>query len=349
MELTAQLGQEIIHRLTRYIDVPINLMDPHAKIVASTNPNRINQSHGGAQYVIEKLTPLRFSSEEAKRYVNTKPGVNLPIFHRGELAGVVGLTGEPNDVFQAAGMTQGSVEIALEQLYIQKQAFYQERQWNHWFHQLVSNEAFSVKELEKEALYTLQEDVKKTWQVLVFQTNSPYEHSDSVRQKIKKSGHPLFVLPYQGRFIIAAIPFQSTPLNLDFDGKVGVGEPGYTASGIRRSFFQALQAIEIDREQNSVVYSASLKMERLLSHIDSSTYDDVTYPYANRLRQLESFYDKTLRVFLKNNLKMNRTADDLHIHRNTLIYRLEQIHQKIGLDPRIFKDAVILQAILIRY
>lgn len=348
MELTAQLGQEIIHRLTRYIDVPINLMDPHAKIVASTNPDRINQPHGGAQYVIEKLTPLRFSSEEASRYINTKPGVNLPIFHRGELAGVVGLTGEPDEVFQAAGMTQGSVEIALEQLYIQKQAFYQERQWNYWFHRLTSNENVLVEELEKEALYTLQADVKKTWQVLVFQIKSPYEHSDSIRQKIKKRGAPLFVLPYKENFIVAAIPFEEKPLMLDFNGKVGVGEPGYSVTGIRKSFYQAMQAIEIDHEQSLIVYSASLKMERLLSHIESSTYEDVTLPYANRLHKLEESYSHTLRTFFKNNLKMNQTAADLHIHRNTLIYRLEQIHKKVGLDARNFKDAVILQAILIR-
>ncbi|RDY71596.1 hypothetical protein DXT76_06175 [Halobacillus trueperi] len=348
MELTDQLGQEIIRRLSRYIDVAINLMDATGKIVASTDTARIKQIHGGAQRVIETLEAQQITKEISNQYSNTKPGVNLPIFHRGELAGVVGLTGDPDQVFQAAGMTQGSVEITLEQLYIQKQSFYQERQWNHWFHQLISNR--ETEDLEKEARYSLRADLKKAWQVLVFQTPSPYDFAEKLRRQAEELNlSPLFILPFQENSVVMPLPFHENLPPIKTDGPAAIGEPGYSAKGIYTSFQQARETLAIAGKAREIIHSGSLKMERLLSNITKDTFTEITEPYANRLNRLETPYLKTLDAFFNNDLKMSRTADELHVHRNTLHYRLDQVHKKVGLDARNFKDAIILQAILINH
>ena len=51
----------------------------------------------------------------------------------------------------------------------------------------------------------------------------------------------------------------------------------------------------------------------------------------------------TVNIFFKNNLNIAETARQLHMHRNTLIYRLEQIQKKTGLDLRIFEDAIVFR------
>lgn len=48
----------------------------------------------------------------------------------------------------------------------------------------------------------------------------------------------------------------------------------------------------------------------------------------------------TIDRFLQNNLNIAETARQLHMHRNTLIYRLEQVEKKTGLDLRKFEDAM---------
>lgn len=45
-------------------------------------------------------------------------------------------------------------------------------------------------------------------------------------------------------------------------------------------------------------------------------------------------------VFFRNNLNIAETARQLHMHRNTFIYRLEQIEKNTGLDLRLFEDAM---------
>lgn len=48
----------------------------------------------------------------------------------------------------------------------------------------------------------------------------------------------------------------------------------------------------------------------------------------------------TIDRFLQNNLNIAETARQLHMHRNTLIYRLEQVERRTGLDLRKFEDAM---------
>lgn len=57
----------------------------------------------------------------------------------------------------------------------------------------------------------------------------------------------------------------------------------------------------------------------------------------------ESFDEETLGTinrFFQNNLNIAETSRQLHMHRNTLIYRLEQIEKHTGLDIRLFEDAM---------
>lgn len=56
--------------------------------------------------------------------------------------------------------------------------------------------------------------------------------------------------------------------------------------------------------------------------------------------QLDEETLTTINRFLQNNLNIAETSRQLHMHRNTLIYRLEQIEKRTGLDLRQFEDAM---------
>lgn len=48
----------------------------------------------------------------------------------------------------------------------------------------------------------------------------------------------------------------------------------------------------------------------------------------------------TVQQFLDNNLNVSETSRQLFVHRNTLVYRIEKLHQATGLDIRTFEDAM---------
>ena len=48
----------------------------------------------------------------------------------------------------------------------------------------------------------------------------------------------------------------------------------------------------------------------------------------------------TVQKFFDNNLNVSETSRQLYVHRNTLVYRIEKLHQATGLDIRKFDDAL---------
>ena len=54
----------------------------------------------------------------------------------------------------------------------------------------------------------------------------------------------------------------------------------------------------------------------------------------------------TINRFLQNNMNIAETARQLHMHRNTLIYRIEQVEKQTGLDIRKFEDAMTYKTAL---
>ena len=54
----------------------------------------------------------------------------------------------------------------------------------------------------------------------------------------------------------------------------------------------------------------------------------------------------TVNKFLENNLNVSETSRQLYIHRNTLVYRIEKLQKAIGLDMRVFEDALTFKIAL---
>ena len=49
-----------------------------------------------------------------------------------------------------------------------------------------------------------------------------------------------------------------------------------------------------------------------------------------------------LQTYFEANMSLLGTSQKLFLHKNTVQYKLNHIYQKCGLNPRVFKDAVLL-------
>ncbi|WP_164667934.1 sugar diacid recognition domain-containing protein [Virgibacillus doumboii] len=231
MEITSELGQEIIKRLAEYIDVDINIMDLNGKIVASTDKSRINELHCGAVEVLRMNEPLILKEEDVQRYPGTKPGANLPIMHQNKISGVVGVSGNPKDILRITGLIRASVEMVIEQIYIQRQAYYEERQWNNWLHQLLHPSGYSEEKLKEDAVYSLKINTDSQWRVIVLHGAGVQDSIDGIRREIVNSKiTALFTLPFAEDEIVITISSTLEAIKRlterlgDFNHSIGVGE-----------------------------------------------------------------------------------------------------------------------------
>lgn len=140
MQILQQYGTEIVNELGNAIHHDINIMDQHGEILASTNAERIGTLHQGASRLIhEGLTSLTIYQNDP--VAGVQRGINLPITVNGELFGVIGITGEPDEVSIFADiiklMTETSIEGILQKEELEKIGLSQKIFLENWlFHEL---------------------------------------------------------------------------------------------------------------------------------------------------------------------------------------------------------------------
>jgi len=57
----------------------------------------------------------------------------------------------------------------------------------------------------------------------------------------------------------------------------------------------------------------------------------------------------TAKILLQNDLNITMASKQGYMHRNTLIYRIEKIKRLIGLDIRVFRDAIVFENLVLFY
>lgn len=114
---------------------------------------------------------------------------------------------------------------------------------------------------------------------------------------------------------------------------------------VSRSYKEAGMAMEVGKvfyvDKNIFAYN-ELGIGRLIHQLPPSLCE-MFLSEVFEADERETFGEEeltTVFTFFDNNLNISETARQLHVHRNTLVYRLEKIEKKTGLDVRIFEDAL---------
>ncbi len=132
----------------------------------------------------------------------------------------------------------------------------------------------------------------------------------------------------------------------------GIGRIKDTCYLLRDSLMEAKNALLIGEKfhhSGSVHIYHEQILERLLISVPPQTrkaffLETVSNELSEKV--LNSDMRQTVQVFFENDLNMSNTARKLFMHRNTLAYKFDRIQQLTGLDPRSFRDAVILRILL---
>lgn len=114
---------------------------------------------------------------------------------------------------------------------------------------------------------------------------------------------------------------------------------------LKEAMEQAKIALNVGKSfygDRTILDYAKLGIGRLIYQLPK----DLSQTYMEEVllgKGLEQFDEETMTAvykFFQNNLNISETARQLYLHRNTLVYRLEKIQKKTGLDVRFFDDAM---------
>lgn len=117
--------------------------------------------------------------------------------------------------------------------------------------------------------------------------------------------------------------------------RCGVSNPFRHIRDLRGYCSQAMAALQ-QEEQTGLIFYRGIMLEQMLSHIPAEETRFLISPDIFRLEEAETRYSfslvETLQVYLECNCNLNRTAERLYLHKNTLLYRLNHIRSILRCD-----------------
>lgn len=110
----------------------------------------------------------------------------------------------------------------------------------------------------------------------------------------------------------------------------------------------SLKASEIKYKYKIFDYVISydkLLLYRIVSDLDNELKNSIlTKVFNSEFKNiLDNEFENTIEHFYKNNLNITETANSIHVHRNTLLYRIDKIQKYTGFDLRKFEDSYIFK------
>ncbi len=115
MKLTPYIAQSIVNRTMKLLTYNINIMNEQGIIIGSGNSRRLNIYHQGADKVLKENIPIAIRKENLDNYQGCQEGLNLPICFNEKPVGVVGITGDPEEIKIYGGLVQAMAELMLEE------------------------------------------------------------------------------------------------------------------------------------------------------------------------------------------------------------------------------------------
>lgn len=385
MIISKKQMQVIVEELENTIGKNINIMDENGCIIASTDEKRIGHYHTGAIKVIkENLEELVISENEC--YEGARKGINLPIVIENEIVGVVGISGEEKNVAGFGKVIKKMTEILIMDSYKSSQKKLADTTKNNFvFSWLFGNEdeIDNVKALRTSGqLVGIDIDLSRIVMILSVacrNPQSPEAKNEMERQRLQnritrtiekmlaeKNADAHNIVLQLGWKIVTF--FDSTDLiktralveelasSIQKQYKVytycGIGTVGSDNNEIRRSFREADMACSIaSKQKTSYIKSyGDVDMKILIESIsDHDKNMFIQRVFKNCKEEDINYWVNLLRCYVENNESINKTAECMYIHKNTLQYRLGKLKEITGYDPRNVTELVPLYIVMLMW
>ncbi|EMT46245.1 CdaR family transcriptional regulator [Anoxybacillus flavithermus] len=353
--LSPHLAKKIVSDVRRLIHEDLIIVDTHGIIIASTDPTRIGQFHEGAFLVCQEKQKRIITKEDEGKFKGVKAGINLPVFFHGDVIGVIGITGDPANVSPYGELLKKMTELLIQENYYTEQLqlearaletfvfdWLQAREWSPSLHERAqlfhidlacSRRVIIAERTGKHATMTIElwKYIQESWEnrndiivrwgddrFLILQTNTEKEHTVAQIARLQR--------------------MLAQKYNMTF--RFGCGKMT-DAQHMHRSYQQAERALRVAKRPNDIVFDEDLRLEMCFEDLSPATKQELIKRTIEPLIHDEELLH-TLRTLFANDLSLKRTAEALHIHINTLHYRLKKIQDYTKLNVRHLEHIITL-------
>lgn len=350
-QISQKTAQQIVDTVKDVCGQNINFIDKNGIIYASTNPKRVGKFHEIGKQVILTGNTIEVSSDNS--FYGTYQGVNIPISHEGKIFGVIGISGNPDEVRKFAYLAQKITSIILREHDLDSKQNNFRNKMSYALHSILSNDGLTEKFL---AEFLSENGIGKEdlFRTILVRLDSRYNPNNIhmieqwIYNAFEIANSSLYTFNYPNDYVLiisekkyAGNQYVFKKLADSYENilRIGIGTP-YDILGQHRSFNEAEIALS---SKDALASYENLDIELILGNVT----EEIRVMYTDKiLKNLSSDDIALLAVYYNENMSLSHTSERLFIHKNTLQYRLDRIHKKSGYNPRVFHDAVVLYTAL---
>lgn len=354
--LQPELAEKIVKEVQRLISEEIIVVNTEGMIMASTNQERMGTFHEGALITSQQKKKLTITQKEASQLQGVKSGINLPIFFQHDVIGVIGITGDPEKVTPFGEIIRKMTELLISENYYSEQFEYHSRAMETFVLDWLQAKELSPSLRERARALTINLEVHRTALIIEFeQRENPLSRDvwSSILSSFSHNKNDILTRSGNQRIIVLMDCSHSVPLKNHLEHflqyiKNSFGIAAYAGVGqcappskLHHSYAQAERALKIARRNKSIIFDEELTLEMITGELSS----DIKHEYIQRtiapLIQEKDLLDTLVELFNQNH-SLKNTAQVLHIHINTLHYRLKKIEELTHLNPNNIHDLFYL-------
>ncbi|GAA0610036.1 sugar diacid recognition domain-containing protein [Virgibacillus siamensis] len=329
----------VVHEIRNLINEEVILTNEEGLIVASTDTNRLHHFHEGAYLSMQKKEKMIMTEELTLHLEGVHPGVVLPVIIENKPLGVIGITGDPQVVEPYAMLVQKVTELFIQDSAIRNNQERKARELEFFVFDWLSNKGNKNQLIERSHFFNI--NMQKYRQVVVIETNDSalnlsLKEVNFLRAIWDQRGDTIFIRWGQEKILMLITQINKPRLkqklemflneikgSLNLNAIAGVGQL-VNSKDLYLSFDQANRACEVTSVNRFVVFEEDLKFDILQHELNEETKQKFIKRTIRPLLQEEVLLE-TLDCWFQNNMFKQRTAKKLHIHINTLQYRLKRI------------------------
>lgn len=345
--LTKDYAQQIIDKMRHTIPYNINIMDENGVIIASSNLARVGQIHDIAVEAMRenKVVTVYKNSGEMKE------GVNMPITFHEQIVGAIGISGDVDKTSDLIKLLKVTVELLINQESLTnmrqiKQQLIEQFLYEWTYRTTKYSPAFINRGL------SLKIDIRMQRNAVALLCPLEYD----LRDQFSFLGANDFFLRVKPNeyifFLTCSKNFEKKLqkiLEIRADGILGVGCEQYDMYLSVRQAENAYQIGALVHPDERIHRFYDLQYFSMI--LENSEEFLFSIQDIERLISFNNNYDllETLVAFIQNDGEMNRISHMLHIHRNSLNYRLERIAEITNKNPKKYTDMFYLYCAYIAY
>lgn len=331
IKLTERLAQNIVDKMMNVIPYNVNIMNERGIIIGSGDKNRLGKLHEGAIKAIAENNLVSVYENKG----GARPGVNMPIHFNDAIVGVIGISGNPVEVGPFASIVKVTAELLMNQEYVFNERRIKERikeeflyQWayvNEYDEAFIERaEALNV-DLSIDRVALIIRDIKSG---LKLEALERYLHEGEYMIKLDIENILLFMRKDSKLYKRIEGLYEG----LQKDVKVGIG----TSSNVMaKSVREALKSISINEVLQIDCKICDYNSVRFIDMLAENMHRESFQHIIDKLEEAKGLdLIKTLLTYIVFHGEVNTVSEVLHIHRNSLNYRLKKVEEVTGRNPR---------------